>query len=394
MSESIDSQRAYSHPLQAVIQVVQGYLFLPDPAPLVLTLATVVANRLDGSPVWLLLVGPPSSGKSEIACSTIKLPGVYETATLTEASLLSGTAKRDQAKNASGGLLKLIGNGNRGLIVMKDFTSVLSMSRESRPPVLAALREIFDGRWTRSVGTDGGKQLSWAGKVGLLAGVTQAIDSHHSVIASLGDRFLYYRMPVVDPNSLTAKVLGRDGADEEIQREIREQVTGFINLLEDERPEPLTAAEKSWLGELATITAMSRGAVERDSYRREITCVMQPESPARLAGCFGQLFLGLNAIGCSAEECRRLLRKVALDCFPRERARLILRLASSKSNMTAEEMKNDNGLVHPGTAVRRALDDMECFRIVERIEKTQLRDALAWKLTREYASKWNRIWTE
>ena len=54
------------------------------------------------------------------------------------------------------------------------------MHTETRAEVLAALREIYDGAWTRHVGTDGGRTLAWKGKVGLLFAATGVIDSHYA----------------------------------------------------------------------------------------------------------------------------------------------------------------------------------------------------------------------
>ena len=62
----------------------------------------------------------------------------------------------------------------------KDFTSTLTMRPENKSEVLSALRAIYDGKWTRFVGTDGGKPLHWAGKLGLVFGCTGAIDTQHS----------------------------------------------------------------------------------------------------------------------------------------------------------------------------------------------------------------------
>jgi hypothetical protein len=45
------------------------------------------------------------------------------------------------------------------------------MSRELRASLLAALREIYDGAWTRHLGTDGGRKISWSGKLAFLGGV-------------------------------------------------------------------------------------------------------------------------------------------------------------------------------------------------------------------------------
>src|SRR5205823_6149122 len=101
------------------------------------------------------------------------LPDIYMPSTLTESSLLSGTARDSRAQGASGGLLRQI--GPFGILIFKDFTSIINMNRDARSAVLAALREIHDGRWTRYLGVDGGTDLTWMGKLGFIAGCTTAI---------------------------------------------------------------------------------------------------------------------------------------------------------------------------------------------------------------------------
>src|SRR5580700_2259454 len=97
LSEKQDKSfhRFLSPELNRVVDQFQEYLHLPDPTPLVMTLATVAANSMPGDPVWLLLIGPPGSGKTEILNSTLKLPNMHSASTLTEAGLLSGTSMKD-----------------------------------------------------------------------------------------------------------------------------------------------------------------------------------------------------------------------------------------------------------------------------------------------------------
>jgi hypothetical protein len=157
-------QEAEPRTVAEAIEVFQRWLYLPDPGALLAVLGAVAANRLDGDPIWLLLVGPPGGGKTEPLQAAVTLPDVHPVATLTEAALLSGTPKRDRAKGATGGVLRSI--GEQGIILCKDFGSVLSMRRESRAEVLAALREVYDGSWTRPVGADGGRVLSGRARPG------------------------------------------------------------------------------------------------------------------------------------------------------------------------------------------------------------------------------------
>ena len=88
--------------------------------------------------------------------------------------------------------------GKFGIIVCKDFTSLLSEAPQTRSELLAALREIYDGSWVRHLGADGGRVLSWSGKTGLIAAVTETIERHTADIGAMGERFIFYRMPPLD----------------------------------------------------------------------------------------------------------------------------------------------------------------------------------------------------
>lgn len=163
-----------------------------DLAALDCVLAAAAAEKLPGDPAWLLVVAGSGAAKTE---TIMPLTGAGATAVSTingEAALLSGTAKKDRARNATGGLLRQIGSS--GTLVIKDVTSILSMNRDTRALVLAALREIYDGQWIRNVGTDGGMTLKWKGRLVVIGAVTTAWDAAHAVISAMGDRFVLVRL--------------------------------------------------------------------------------------------------------------------------------------------------------------------------------------------------------
>lgn len=186
-----------------VLETFRKWLYLPDKGMVYVSLAAVAANHFESDPVWLMSVGPPSGGKTEVIFAIATLPNVHMAATLTEASLLSGTPKKQSVDK--GGLLREI--GDFGILCLKDFSSVLSMNRDQRAQLLAALREIYDGSWTRHVGVDGGRTLTWAGKLGLVGGCTTVIDSHHGVMSVMGERFILYRLPTIDPAKQAERAL-------------------------------------------------------------------------------------------------------------------------------------------------------------------------------------------
>jgi hypothetical protein len=159
--------------LADTVETFNRWLYLEDSGIICVTLASILANYFKSDPQWLMLVGASSGGKTELMNAAAGLPNVHLVSTLTEQGLLSGSPKREQNSASTGGLLRQV--GDFGILLLKDFTSILTLHRDTRASVMSALREVFDGRWDRHVGVDGGRTLSWSGKLGLVAGCTAAI---------------------------------------------------------------------------------------------------------------------------------------------------------------------------------------------------------------------------
>ena len=195
--------------LDVALRTFRKWLHLDNDDAILVVAAAVVGNLAPGDPCWLLVVAPPSSAKTEVVRAIEPLPYVHLASTVTEASLLSGTSAKERAKDATGGLLRQM--GGFGLLCFKDFTSTLSQNKETAKQALSALREVYDGRWERAVGTDGGKVLSWQGKCGLVGAVTPNIDRYGQVVTSLGDRYLLLRLDAIDkPQEVVGAALRHD----------------------------------------------------------------------------------------------------------------------------------------------------------------------------------------
>jgi DNA-binding MarR family transcriptional regulator len=359
--------------LDAARATFRRWQHLPDTGALDVILGTVAANRLPGDPVWTLLVGPPGGGKSEILNAVSQLEDAHPTATLTEASLLSGTAKKERAASAKGGLLHVI--GAHGIIVCKDFGSVLSMNRDARSLVLAALREIFDGSWTRHVGTDGGKTLSWSGHVGLVGGCTPTIDRAHGVMGTMGERFCLYRLPKVDAKTQGRHALRHAGRETTMRAELAEACRSALG--DTVAPRERTETESEQLIDLATFVVRARSAVERDGYSREIELVSEPEAPTRLVIVLARLLDGLDAIGCEREQAFATVVKTALDSIPALRL-AVLRTLNQAGCIDTTEVAD--AVQHPPTTTRRTLEDLTAHGLVTR-ERQGDGKAHRWTLT-------------
>src|SRR5262249_49372418 len=92
--------------IDEVLRVFDHWLLLKDSTPILAALGAAAANYLPGDPVWLGLIAPPSSAKTEILNALSSLPDVAQAATVTPAGLLSGTPKKQRDKGAKGGLLQ------------------------------------------------------------------------------------------------------------------------------------------------------------------------------------------------------------------------------------------------------------------------------------------------
>ena len=330
--------------LTDTLQVFTRWLHIDDTAPVLAVAATIVANRAAGDPVWLLIVGPASGGKTEILSAAAGLPYIVKAATITEAALLSGTASRERTANATGGLLRMV--GDFGVLLCKDFTSVLSQNRDTAMQAMAALREVYDGSWDRPIGTDGGRVLSWSGKCGLVGGVTPSFDRYSGIVNALGDRFILLRLPDVAANEQATSALRRQDRDAQMRAELAEAMTGLI---QGAKPKlvgrELEDREADRLIKLATYTARARTAVERDGYSHELVVIPQAEGPARLVLELRHLYGGLEAIGADEPTRWAVVARVARDCVAAIRNKLIGNLVTRAAAARTSEVAASVGMV-------------------------------------------------
>ena len=137
------------------------------------------------------------------------------------------------------------------------------MHPETKAETLAALREVYDGSWTRHLGTDGGKTLAWNGKVGLVFAATGVIDSHHSVLGAMGDRFLLSRMAPTRGQAQFARALQHVGATtKQMRKELAETVARLFAGHKAE-PRPISKDEANEIGTTISLVVRLRGPVAR-----------------------------------------------------------------------------------------------------------------------------------
>src|SRR5262249_5755874 len=157
---------------------------------------------------------------------------------------------KERSKTAQGGLLREI-PARGAILVVKDLGAMLAMPNEQRARVLQALREIYDGLYTRDVGSGGREHLEWRGRVGLVAGATGELDRHHAVLAALGERWVTLRLGDGDTREMARAALRREDTGR-MRSELSAAVAGYLGGIDPPELRPLTGEQQEHVAALAT----------------------------------------------------------------------------------------------------------------------------------------------
>jgi len=332
-------------------------------------LAVAASEKLSGDPAWLLIISGPGNAKTETVQSTSALGAHIISTIASEGALLSATSRKERSKAATGGLLRKI--GDRGILVVKDFTSILSTDRNTRTSVLAALREIHDGHWVRNVGTDGGRTLTWSGRIVVIGACTTAWDQAHAVIAAMGDRFVLVRS-----DSSTGRIsagthaIRNTGVESTMRKELADAVAGLISHIDPAQPCEVTDEEAEQILLAANIVTLARTGVEID-YRGDIIDAHMPEMPTRFARQLTQVLRGARAIGMSQQEAMALVIRCARDSMPPLRLAILEDIVKHPDSRIIDVRRR---LQRPRATADRALQALHVLGLLTCREEEEQRD--------------------
>jgi hypothetical protein len=343
--------------------------------------AVAAAEQLGGDPAWLLVVSGPGAAKTE-SVQALAGCGAHVTSTIqSEGALLSASSKKSHVKGATGGLLRKI--GDRGILVIKDVTSILSADRNVRAAVLAALREVHDGRWERNVGSDGGQTLTWTGRLAVVGAVTSAWDQAHGVVATMGDRFVLIRADS-DTNAVRLaagmQALKNLGKEIEMRRELAAAVGGVVASV-SEANVVVTPEEYEQLLAAANIVTKSRTAAARD-YQGEIIDADAAEMPTRFAKQLMQIMRGAMAVGMARVRAMALAIRCARDSIPPLRSLILLDVASNPDTRPGDTRRRIN---KPWRTTKREMEALTHIGVLVCDEETEPgagdggRDKIIWR---------------
>jgi hypothetical protein len=330
-------------PFQQCLDVFKRWTYYPDDFEAVkVTLAAVIANYFgDCDPVWLMLTGPPSAGKTLLLYG---IEGAREEfhciGSISEPALLSA----DDDGQPIGILPTCV--GAFGILLVADFGATLA-SVKDKEGLLSILRDVADGRARRSRNKT---QLEWRGKCGMIAAAPTGIDDQRSVIARMGERYLYYRI-----SSLTSGESQKRTQFMEHNRMTKaEALTGAIRtLLAELRPgmhsAPITKLEKSYAWDQATYVALCRSVVVRStSWSKDVESVHSAEESDRIQQGLIALFKGLMHLRLPRTEAWYIVHRCALHSVPFLRTAVLQHIA-------AETWDDDRAYVRSAESIAKAV---------------------------------------
>ncbi len=238
--------------------------YYSDPDIVDISLGLVAGNWIQSTPLWLQLISPPSSGKTELL-RTIR--GFSECKGVDKfSSHCFNSGYRPEGKNKDKEEnYDLLSTLQGKVMVTMDFSTTLEGSREKLNDIFGQIRGIYDGdEFTAGLGnqTDGCK--SARAKFNWIVGMTPAIDKHWH-LNQLGDRFLSFRLNIDDRRAHIRQ--GLELSEDGTLDKTREEVCGAVHDMLSSVPQILptiTPAMKNRLIDLSEVLATCRTFLDRD----------------------------------------------------------------------------------------------------------------------------------
>lgn len=370
-----------------VVKVFRKWLKLDNTYALEIMLATALSQRMDGPPVWMFLVGPPGSSKTEHLNALSLMPNdkLYMTSSLTTHALISGSSWKDGVDPS------LIPRLDGRVMVIKDFTSILALRDNEKEEIFGILRDAYDGRCGKVFGN--GIERNYESRFTIIGAVTPRIYDLGSNHASLGERFL--KLAVGDNLShsseqdIILRAINNTNRTGQMQFELADVASSFLAARmkrygKDSALPDISEVIKRRIVFLGMFGARMRGTVSRDTFRNDIiTSRPSAEVGSRLGVQLAKLAKSLAMVhGRSTVDMSdfSLLRKVMLDTIP-QRTEDILRhmmitMREPDEVLSAKALADVSR--YPIATVSRILQDMNVLGIVKQVG-SGLRNR--WKLS-------------
>jgi len=368
--------------------------FLPNTRQ-VLKIMLAIAHsgyRRNKTMLWMLLVGNPSSGKTELVELISKSPHVFSTDSFTMNAFISGERVKGRQK-----IHDLLSNLDNKCFVIKDWTTLFTLHREATLKAVGDLVGIYDGTFAKFSPARG--NIVYKSNFSHLGCITPAtLNKHTQYLNMVGARFVFYMIPELnqEQENKSFETIFSDRKRGRTKNQLTELVTRFLNKLNNsnKRIVEFNQDVQSYLVIASRFIARARGIVilQTSSFKNDegqtVTYYepldIQIEQPWRavqqLMSLLNYLVLVEEKSEVGSEELQ-IIKEVTLSSMPANRSRAIRVFQEVHGEITAKQLADgsDKSL----KTARRLLDELTHLGILDK-EKGLGTIAAAYTLKKDF----------
>lgn len=324
--------------LQEVYDAFDRWMHIQDKKIIDLTLALALSRKLEGTTIWIILIGPSGDGKSEIVMAFHDNENSVLLHELTPNTLVSGYSEGEKRFDLAPEL-------DKKLVIIPDMAQILHLHPNDKAKVWAQLRELYDGRAGRRTGSSRNKSYEGL-RVTILACSTPAIDNQILVFTHLGTRELLYRTDLdrkIDNDALIGKVLENEKGEKIMREELRDAVKSFLAGRKVFDKHPISEEVMAKIKAMVHYLRYMRATADTDSYTGELINIAYPEQPTRSLKQLVRLFRCLKSLDPSYSDGRALevLEHVVKSSVLPIREGIMMLLKDAKDRMSTSKIAEE-----------------------------------------------------
>lgn len=265
--------------------IYKKWLWLEDTKRIDVVLAAFLTQYLEGTPIWLILVGSSGDGKTEQVMALEECANFHIEHNITSRTLVSGNPKVED-------LAPFL---NNKVLVIPDMAQILQLPPQEKGELWGQFRDLYDGFAGKSSGL--GKRARYKDiRVTMIACSTPKIDSQILVHQDLGTRELIYRTEdTEDKKSMMDYAIFNENKEKEMKKELKEITK---NYLKDKTviKRDLDQAETESIMNIARFISIVRASAEVDSISNELRNIVYPEQPTRVVKQLKRIYVALLSL--------------------------------------------------------------------------------------------------
>ncbi|RJQ27958.1 hypothetical protein C4577_00395 [Candidatus Parcubacteria bacterium] len=371
-SKLLDQQLTYVEVEEKVQQ------FLPNSRVALKLVLAVAASSSFQNPLmlWLLLVGVPSSGKTDIVRLVKDAPTSYYLDNLTQNSFISG--ERATKDNKVYDLLPLL---DKKCFIVKDWTSIFSLDEKMTKKLLGDLVGIYDKEFAKFSSRRG--NITYKSAFSQLGCITPAtLNKHAHYLNMVGPRFLCYIVPssTQESEDQSYEMIFSEQDRAQLEGKARSYASSYLNQLTKQsfNVKPLDNNIQMYLRIATGLMAKCRGIaiLQSATFKNEKgedatyyeVLEIQIEEPWRaiqqlmtlakyLAFVVGKKEVGIEELA--------VIKSVVLSSMPADRAGALKAIQSSDGQITAKQLSESSD--KSTKTSRRLLDELTALKVLSKI---------------------------